>query len=33
VSLLKESLAEEQAADTKLRKIAAALLKSAPTES
>jgi ferritin-like metal-binding protein YciE len=33
VSLLKESLAEEQAADVKLRKIAAALLKSAPTES
>jgi ferritin-like metal-binding protein YciE len=33
VSLLKESLAEEQAADTKLRKIAATLLKSAPTQS
>jgi ferritin-like metal-binding protein YciE len=33
VSLLKESLAEEQAANTKLQKIAATLLKSAPTES
>jgi len=32
VSLLKASLAEEEAADQKLRKIASGLLKSAPTE-
>ncbi len=32
VSLLKESLAEEEAAEQKLRSIAASLLKSAPTE-
>ena len=32
VKLLNESLAEEQAADQKLRKIAAALIKNAPTQ-
>ena len=32
VKLLNESLAEEQAADQKLRKIAAALIKTAPTQ-